>query len=104
MSAVQVAELERLRRTGALLKPYRSGIPRMMSPQMRGMFSEYPGGRIQPHVMVYAPGMTNQQIGVPSMQDARRLRIPFVLNEGKPNAYILVPMPKYTDGTTFESK
>lgn len=54
--------------------------------------------------MVYVPGATNKQIGVTSTQEARRLRIRFVLNEGKPNAFILVPMPSYTDGSTLESK
>ncbi len=103
--ALIAAEIDKLLRTGALPRPQRSGIAYMMSSQMRGLFSDTnPAGRIQPHVMVYATGATNQQIGVSSVPDARRQRIPFVLNEGRPDAYILVPMPKYTDGSLFESR
>lgn len=96
------ATLDRMRREGHFPNPARSGIAYMASSQMRGMFEISPEGHIQPHVMIYAPGATNAQIGVAKVSEARVLHIPFVANEGKPNAHILSPLMSYTDGSRFE--
>lgn len=94
--------LDRMRREGRFPNPTRSGIAYMASSRMRGMFPIVSGGRIQPHVMIYAPGTTNAQIGVSSIAKARLLHVPFVANEGKPNAHILSPLMSYTDGSKFK--
>ncbi len=96
------AILDRMRRGGQFPRPRRAGIAYMASSQMRGMYDVVPGGRIQPHVMIYAAGATNAQIGVRHVASARRLHIPFVQAEGRPDVHILVPLMSYTDGTRFE--
>jgi hypothetical protein len=95
-------ELDRMRRNGSFPNPKRSGIAYMASPEMRGMYVVVKNGKIQPHVMIYAPGVTNSQIGVKDVNQARREHIPFAANEGKPNAHILCPIMTYADGTKYE--
>lgn len=95
-------ELDRMRREGSFPNPKRSGIAYMASREMRGMYALVKNGKIQPHVMIYAPGVTNSQIGVTDVNGARREHIPFAANEGKPNAHILCPMMTYADGTKYE--
>ena len=42
----------------------------------------------QPHVMFYAPYLTNVDLGAEPMGSAPV----FVVNEGQPNAYVIVPV------------
>ncbi len=98
------AVLDGLRRAGRFPRPRRSGIAYMASPHMRGMYDVVPGGRIQPHVMIYAPGATNAQIGVSDVATARLRHIPFVLAEGRPDAHIIAALPSYADGTAIEGE
>jgi hypothetical protein len=90
------SEVERLidddYRTGKLLAPRRSGIAYMLSaefikedPKTKAIRVLYP-----PHVMIYAPYLKNADIGVRPDQVRSKTFI-WVLNEGRPDAYIIVP-------------
>ena len=44
----------------------------------------------RPHVMFYVPYLTNQDIG----GDLQGGSPVFVINEGRPSAYVIVPVPR----------
>jgi hypothetical protein len=77
-----------------LLAPRRAGINYMLSTENRvpvddeGTIRPY-----RPHVMIYAPYLRNADFGA-----TRDGRSPvFVINEGQPGAYLIVPVPGPAD-------
>lgn len=77
-------------KTGKLIAPRRNGIAYMLSPH----FKQFPEGQepktvFAPHLMFYAPYLKNSDIGAFPAADAANGR-PFILDEGKPTAYIIV--------------
>jgi hypothetical protein len=72
-------------RTGRFRAPRRAGVAYMLSPANR----VWNGQRViqyRPHVMIYAPFVTNADIGA-----GGGAALPWVLDEGTPHAYIIVP-------------
>jgi hypothetical protein len=83
------AEIERKREegfaSGRFRAPRRAGVSYMLSAENW----VYNGQRVikyQPHVMIYAPYVTNAEIGATGKDP----HAPWVLNEGSPHAYIIV--------------
>jgi len=77
-------------KSGKLIAPRRNGIAYMLSPH----FKQFPEGQepktvFAPHLMFYAPYLKNSDIGASPAADAAKRR-PFILDEGKPTAYIIV--------------
>jgi hypothetical protein len=74
--------------SGRFRAPRRSGVTYMLSTENKVFNGErivdYP-----PHVMIMAPYVTNADIGADHSDPA----LPFVLGEGTPGAYIIVPTP-----------
>jgi hypothetical protein len=89
-------EVERLidddYRAGRLRAPRKAGIAYMLSPEFKDQDAKTGATRVlyPPHVMIYAPYLRNADIGVPP-QLVRSTRNPWILNEGRPDAYIIVP-------------
>jgi hypothetical protein len=79
---------------GRLRAPARPGINYMLSTENRVPADES-GTRIipyRPHVMFYAPYLTNRDLGAEPMGDSPV----FVIAEGTPRAYVVVPVPAET--------
>lgn len=80
---------------GTYRVPSHAGIAYMLSPRARGVF---PGADtvspVEPHVMIYAPYLRNADIGGITPGPGQHLHVPFVLQEGEYNAYIIVPMAR----------
>jgi hypothetical protein len=77
-------------RTGRFRAPRRTGVAFMLSTETR--FHDAATGAsipVPPHLMFYAPYLTNRDIGSPGEDRAGPHR-PFVIEEGRPNAYIVV--------------
>lgn len=89
--AVGVAEDEIKKRvaegfeSGKYRAPRRGGVSYMMSAE-NWVHNGQRVVRYAPHVMMYAPYVTNQDIG----STGRDPNAPWVLNEGSPHAYIIV--------------
>ena len=83
-------EIEEGYRTGMFLAPRKPGIAYMLSTENHlhnprtGKTFHYP-----PHVMLYAPYFKNSDIGA-SPEHRGSLTHPWILHEGKPDAYIMV--------------
>jgi hypothetical protein len=76
--------------SGRLRAPRRAGINYMLSRENRVPVDEKGTIRpYRPHVMIYAPYLTNADFGA-SMDGGSPV---FVINEGKPGAYLIVPVP-----------
>lgn len=76
--------------TGKYRAPRRAGISYMLSCDNRVPADEE-GKRIipyPPHVMFFAPNVTNQDLGA----NFKDRWLPFVIDEGGPHAYIIVPV------------
>jgi hypothetical protein len=77
-----------------LIAPRKTGIAYMLSTQFQE--HNHATGEVKtvfpPHVMFYAPYMKNSDIGA-TKEDFGSLTHPWILNEGKPGAYIIV-VPK----------
>jgi hypothetical protein len=71
--------------SGRFRAPSRAGVAYMMSAQ-NYVFNGQKVIHYHPHVMIYAPYVTNKMIGA-DMKDPYQ---PWVLNEGSPHAYIIV--------------
>jgi hypothetical protein len=71
--------------TGRFRAPRRPGIAYMMSAE-NWVFNGQRVVRYHPHVMSYAPYLTNADIG----SNGKDPNAPWVLNEGSPHAYIIV--------------
>ena len=79
---------------GRLRAPARPGVNYMLSKENRVPVDES-GSRIipyRPHVMFYAPYLTNRDLGAEPMGDSPI----FVVGEGTPHAYVIVPVPEET--------
>jgi len=91
-------EVERLideaYRTGKLLAPRKQGVAYMLSSEFKT--HDHKSGKMvtvfSPHVMFYAPYMKNEDIGARPEHRGSESQ-PWILNEGKPWAYIIV-VPK----------
>jgi hypothetical protein len=76
---------------GRLRAPRRPGINYMLSPENRvpvddrGTIAPY-----RPHVMFYVPYLTNEDLGSQPGEPGSPV---FVINEGTPGAYAIVPVP-----------
>jgi hypothetical protein len=87
------AEIAARYRDGRLSAPRRAGIAYMLSHD----FSRYDSSLARrtciypPHVMIYAPYRRNVDIGN-GRSDIGSLTRPWILNEGRADAYIIVPM------------
>lgn len=81
-------------KSGKLIAPRKTGIAYMLSMQFQE--HNHATGEVKtvfpPHVMFYAPYMKNSDIGA-TKEDFGSLTRPWILNEGKPGAYIIV-VPK----------
>jgi hypothetical protein len=81
-------------KSGKLIAPRKPGIVYMLSTQFQQ--HNHATGEVKtvfpPHVMFYAPYMKNSDIGA-TKEDFGSLTRPWILNEGKPGAYIIV-VPK----------
>ena len=79
---------------GRLRAPSRPGINYMLSTENRVPVDESGSTIIpyRPHVMFYAPYLTNRDLGAEPMGDSPV----FVIAEGNPHAYIIVPVPAET--------
>lgn len=78
---------------GTFRAPQRPGIAYMLSPETR--FWNPSTGAIEagtPHLMFYAPNLTNADIGSRGEHHAG-VGVPFVIEEGTPRAYIVVLVP-----------
>lgn len=75
---------------GDLIAPRKAGIAYMLSTQFHQMNQKT--GNMEcvfpPHVMIYAPYLKNTDVG--SEKSFGSTEVPWVHNEGKPDAYILV--------------
>lgn len=78
-------------KSGKLIAPRKFGIVYMLSTQFQE--HNHATGEVKtvfpPHVMFYAPYMKNSDIGA-TKEDFGSLTRPWILNEGKPGAYIIV--------------
>lgn len=81
-------------RTGKLLAPRKQGVAYMLSTEFKT--HDHKSGKMvtvfPPHVMFYAPYMKNSDIGA-RPEHRGSVSQPWILNEGKPYAYIIV-VPK----------
>ena len=75
---------------GRLQAPSRPGINYMLSENNRVPVGPDRVVPYRPHVMFYAPYLTNADVG----GDMRGGSPVFVINEGKPGAYVIVPVPQ----------
>jgi hypothetical protein len=94
MRGVPLAEIERQTadgfRTGRFVPPARPGVAYMLSPNIRNVNHETGEFRgFPPHVMFYAPGLTDADIGTP---DEVTEGLPFIDYQG-PHGYMIV-MPR----------
>jgi hypothetical protein len=71
--------------SGRYRAPRRSGVAYMMS-SANWVFNGEKVIHYHPHVMMYAPYLTNADIGA----DGKDPNAPWILNEGSPHAYIIV--------------
>jgi hypothetical protein len=83
---------------GTYRVPVHAGIVYMLSPHATGLFPETDRVvPVDPHIMVYAPYLRNIDIGGVPPKVGEPVRVPFVLDEGEFNAYIIIPMPRRGD-------
>lgn len=73
---------------GELSAPRRPGINYMLSEHNSVPVDAETVIQYQPHVMFYAPYLSNADLGAEPMGSAPV----FVVNEGRPNAYVIVPV------------
>jgi hypothetical protein len=80
---------------GTYRVPQRAGLAYMLSAHARGLF---PGADsvspVEAHVMIYAPYLKNADIDGVVPGPGQHLHLPFVLDDGQYNAYIIVPWPR----------
>lgn len=77
-------------RTGKFRAPRRPGVNYMLSTKNVVVMNPRTGetGHYQPHLMFYAPYLTNKDLGVKPGPGVKL----FVISEGTPRAYIIVPV------------
>ncbi len=74
---------------GRLRAPRRPGINYMLSKQNRVPMGDGRIAPFPPHLMFYAPYLSNLDLGVKPGSGSPA----FVINEGRPGAYVIVPVP-----------
>ena len=85
------AEIAEGFRTGKYISPRRSGVAYMLSGDIRNFNPQT--GKVEsfpPHVMFYAPNLTNADLGTTREALKKDPSLPFVAYEG-PHGYIIVP-------------
>lgn len=83
-------------RSGQFRHPSRTGVAYMLSPRTRFVNPQTGGVEAgTPHLMFYAPYLRNADIGSPGESAAAGSQ-PFVIEEGTPQAYIIVLLPADT--------
>ena len=84
------AEIKEGFRTGKYVSPRRAGVAYMLSGDVR-VFNPQDGsvGSFPPHIMFYAPNLTNADIGTTAEAVSSDPHIPFVAYQG-PQGYIIV--------------
>ena len=80
--------------SGKLRAPHRSGINYMLSERNRVPVAPDQVIPYRPHVMIYTPYLTNADLG----GDMTGRSPVFVINEGEPGAYLIVPVPGHGKG------
>src|SRR5262249_49370693 len=90
------AEIAEGYRSGRFRAPKPGGISYMISTE--GYTIDPKTGAKQvvpPHVMVYAPYMTNADLGIPAgrLTEMQRAGMPFMRGEGQPDGYIIIMAP-----------
>ena len=80
---------------GRLRAPRQPGINYMLSERNRVPVGPDQVIPYRPHVMFYAPYLTNQDVG----GDMRGASPAFVINEGQPSAYVIVPVPRQEESS-----
>lgn len=78
---------------GRLRAPSRPGINYMLSPRNKVPVAPDRVIAYGPHVMFYVPYLTNEDVG----GDPRGSSPVFVINEGEPGAYVIVPVGEHGD-------
>lgn len=108
-SGLDSAEVERRiadgYRSGRFRAPSRSGVAYMLSAATR--FVDPASGRtvpVGPHLMFYAPYLHDAQLGGLSEERAGPRHLPFVIDSGKPSAYIVVMLPQTAARTPIEGR
>lgn len=89
-----VREVEDGFRSGRFISPRRPGIAYMLSPHILN-YDQAAGRAVSfpPHVMLYAPNLTNAEIGVTPKSFAAYKNHPFVAYQG-PHGYLIVIVEK----------
>jgi hypothetical protein len=89
-------------RTGRFRPPSRPGIAYMLSGDIRNVT---PAGTssFPPHVMLYAPNLTNADIGVTPEALAANPNLPFIAYQG-PHGYFIVSVQQNAPSATTSAK
>lgn len=87
-------ELARAWEDGRLRAPRRPGIDYMLSTRNRVPVAPDRVISYGPHVMFYAPYLSNEDVGGDPTGDGSPV---FVVNEGRPSAYVIVPVGRADD-------
>jgi len=82
------SQIESAWTSGELGPPTRPGVNYMLSEKNRVPIAPDRVIPYQPHLMFYAPGLTNEDIGG-SVDGTSPV---FLINEGEPDAYVIVPL------------
>ena len=88
------AAMEKAWTEGRLEAPSRPGINYMLSEKNRVPVGPDRVIPYHPHLMFYAPGLTDADIGGDRTGRASPI---FMINAGKPSGYVIVPMPSHGD-------
>jgi len=92
------AEIREGFRTGKYISPRRPGVAYMLSGDIRNCSPAGQCGSFPPHVMFYAPNLTNADIG--SVGDGAN-GLPFIAYNG-PQAYMIVASPEHAKAGSHE--
>ena len=94
------AEVERRYKSGTYKPPQRAGLSYMVAPLMRT--NSPPDMKVHtmsmPHLMFYAPGLTNEDIGAkPKLADLASLRWPFIDRQGNAEQSYMIQLVGETE-------
>jgi hypothetical protein len=94
------AEVERRYKSGTYKPPERAGLSYMVAPLMRT--NSPPDMKVHtmsmPHLMFYAPGLTNEDIGAkPKLADLASLRWPFIDRQGNAEQSYMIQLVGETE-------
>jgi len=85
-------EIDARWKAGRLKSPARPGLNYMLSTKNRVPIGPDKVIHYGPHLMFYAPNMTDDDIGGDRMGKTSPI---FMINAGRPSGYVIVPMPAY---------